>query len=279
MTLPSNSFIDIHCHLLPGIDDGSKSVDESLQMARLAVADGTSAIIVTPHQLANYSQNEGDAIRQATQQLQTTLDEQRIPLRLAPGGDVRIEEGMLRGLKEGRVMSLADHGRHVLLELPHELYVDLRPLLRALENARIQGILSHPERNQGLLARPKIVAELVEVGCLMQVTAGSLLGTFGPASKAMAEGMLAQGTVHFLATDAHGSQARRPLMRRGFERASELGGLPTAMTICCHNPRAVWDGQPIPPGKISAPAPKKSWFSGWGSPRKSSWATPTHLSR
>jgi protein-tyrosine phosphatase len=277
--MPPDSFVDIHCHLLPGIDDGSKNLDESLEMARIAVAEGTSAIIVTPHQLSSYTHNDGNTIRAATQRLQDSLDENQIPLKLAPGGDVRIEDGMLRGIKAGTVMTLADHGRHVLLELPHELYVDLRPLLLALQKSNIQGILSHPERNHGLLARPKIVEELVDAGCLMQVTAGSLLGTFGPASQAMAEGMIRQGTVHFLATDAHGSRSRRPLMQRGFDRVVEIAGAQAALTMCCHFPRAVFDGKPVSAGRLAVAMPAKSWFTGWGSSKKPTWTAARQFTR
>ncbi len=88
----------------------------------------------------------------------------------------------------------------------------------------MQGILSHPERNAGLLAKPRIVEQLVDQGCLMQVTAGSLMGTFGPASQQLAESMLVNGLVHFVATDAHGARSRRPLMQRTFTRSRRDGG-------------------------------------------------------
>jgi protein-tyrosine phosphatase len=104
------------------------------------------------------------------------------------------------------------------------------------------GILSHPERNQGLLKHPRLIAPLVQRGCLMQITCGSLLGTFGPACSGLAEWMLREGLVHFLATDAHGSTARRPLMGRAFQRAQELVGYDLARDLCCGNPAAVADG-------------------------------------
>ncbi len=263
-------FVDIHCHLIPGIDDGSKSLEESLEMARIAVEDGIAAIIVTPHQLGAFSHNQGDTIRDATASLQAALDANQIPLQVAPGADVRIEDGMLQGLRSRTVVSLADLGHHVLLELPHELYMDLRPLLTQLKHLPMQGILSHPERNHGLLARPHLVEELVEQGCLVQVTAGSLLGTFGPASQAMAESLVRDGLVHFLATDAHGSRGRRPLLRRAYIRAAELTSQRYAAEICCQNPLAVWEGEAIPPGRREVAAPAKSWFAAWGASKKPS---------
>ena len=187
-----NRFIDIHCHLVPGIDDGAKNWNETLAMAQLAVADGTETIIATPHQLGNFSRNHGNDIRDLTQQVQLFLQEQDVPLTVLPGGDVRIEDDMVRKIAEGQVLTLGDRGVHVLLELPHELYFPLEPVLRELAAAGMQGILSHPERNLGLLTKPQLLPSLVDRGCLMQVTSGSLAGSFGPASQRLAESMLSR---------------------------------------------------------------------------------------
>ncbi len=130
----------------------------------------------------------------------------------------------------------------MLLELPHELYFPLADVLESLRRAGMVGILSHPERNQGLLKQPRLIPPLVDSGCLMQVTCGSLLGTFGPASQQMSEWMLDQGLVHFLATDAHGHNARRPLMKHAFERAKQMVGEEIAVDLCCRNPAAVAEG-------------------------------------
>src|SRR5262245_56999662 len=100
------AFVDIYCHLLPAIDDGAKSWDESFAMANMAVDDGISTIITTPHQLGTYVHNSGEMIRQRTAHLQTELDQRDIPLTVLPGADVRIEEGMLEGLRRGEVLSL-----------------------------------------------------------------------------------------------------------------------------------------------------------------------------
>ena len=200
-------FVDIHCHLLPSIDDGAKSWQESLAMAEMAVADGFATVVVTPHQLGSYAHNDGDTIRQRTGELQQQLDEHGIPLRVLPGADVRIDEPLLAGIRTGQVLTLADHRKHVLLELPHELYFPLDTVLSSLETAGVVGVLSHPERNQGLLKEPQEIARLAELGCLMQVTSSSLTGTFGPTCQQMAEWMFSQDLVHFLATDAHGGQS------------------------------------------------------------------------
>jgi protein-tyrosine phosphatase len=238
-------FVDIHCHMIPGVDDGSKSWDQSLAMGEMAAADGIQTIVVTPHQLGSFAHNHGQLVRSRTAELQQLLDDHRVPLRVLPGADVRIEPGLTEKLRSGEALTLADQRKHVLLELPHELYFPLDEVLGSLHRAGLVGILSHPERNQGLLKQPHLIEPLVDVGCLMQVTCSSLMGTFGPAPQQMAEWMLQQGLVHFLATDAHGPDSRRPLMRRAFERAAEIAGEEVATLLCCANPAAVASGDDI----------------------------------
>ncbi len=257
-----DGFVDIHCHILPGIDDGSPDWETSLAMARMAVEQGTRTIVATAHQLGNFAQNRGDTIRQLTELLQQLLDEQQVPLQVLPGGDVRIEDQMLALLGQGDVLSLADLRQHVLLELPHDLYFPLEGLLEDLQRAGMVGILSHPERNQGILRNPETVAPLVEAGCLMQVTAGSLMGSFGSQSQRLAERMLSEGLVHFVATDAHGITSRRPLMRRAFDRVVALTDEETAEELCSVNPGLVAQGKSVSAGRRAVPGKGwKQWFS------------------
>lgn len=241
-------FVDIHCHMLPGLDDGAVNLGVSLAMAEMAVDDGVRTVVVTPHQLGSYSQNRGETIRAYAARFQRELTQRGIPLRVLPGADVRIEPDMISGLRSGEVVSLADLGRHVLLELPHELYVPLEGLLRGLEAAGVVGVLSHPERNQGILREPRVVEQLVDAGCLMQVTAGSLVGSFGPEIQAFAEWLVQEGLVHFLATDAHGINSRRPIMSRAYYRAVELVGPARAKEMCCSHPAAVAEGGEVRSG-------------------------------
>jgi protein-tyrosine phosphatase len=257
----NTSFVDIHCHLLPGIDDGAKDWDDSLAMAGLAVSEGIDVVVVTPHQLGNYGQNCGDAIRELVNELQQRLDSARIPLKVLPGADVRVEPGMCERLVTGNVLSLGDHRRHVLLELPHDLYLPLEPILDELDRHRIVGILSHPERNEGILRCSDVVPALVERGCLMQVTAGSICGTFGSGSQELSEWLLTEGYVHFVATDAHGSRHRRPLIQRAFERVADLTSEPVAKELFADNPAAVADGQCVRPGRRPTFRRKRSWFT------------------
>lgn len=261
------AFVDIHCHLLPGIDDGSSSWECTLAMAEMAVNDGTRTIIVTPHQLGNFSCNSGEDIRNRTRELQQVLNQHQIPLQVLPGADVRIEDNMLEQLGSGEVLSLGDLRKHVLLELPHELYFPIEGVLDSLKRMGMQGILSHPERNHGILREPQLIPGLVDQGCLMQVTAGSLMGTFGSSSQKLSEWMLSEGLVHFIATDAHGIKSRRPLMHRAYERVAEITDQQTALNLCSRYPYLVAQGKSVPAGRQKQAKKRTGWkrlFAGSG---------------
>ncbi len=253
-------FVDIHCHLLPGLDDGASDLASSLAMARMAAIDGTSTIVATPHQLGSFSQNRGDDIRQRAVQLQGELERAGIQLAVLPGADVRIEPGLVAAIEAGEVLTVGDHRRHVLLELPHELYFPVAAVLADLRRVGIVGILTHPERNAGLLRRRELLGPLVDAGCLMQVTAGSFTGSFGPHCQHLAEWMLSEGFIHFVATDAHGAQTRRPLMRRAFKRICQLSDEGAALDLCCHYPALAAAGQDVPGGRRKQTR-KASWWT------------------
>jgi protein-tyrosine phosphatase len=243
--------------MLPAIDDGASDMATALAMAQMAAADGVSTVIVTPHQLGAFAHNRADVVRRQTSELQRALDAAGISLTVLPGGDVRIEDKLAARLAAGDALTLADRGRHVLLELPHEIYLPLGGVLESLRRRGIAGILSHPERNAGLLAQPQIALDLVDAGCLMQVTAGSLFGAFGQPSQQFAEWMMGHGLVHMLATDAHGVRSRRPLLRRAYERAAELTDEATAADLCCHWPACVAAGGEVPAGRRAIP--RRGW--------------------
>ena len=264
---PRPPLVDIHCHVLAGFDDGAADADESLAMARLAAADGIASVVATPHQLGSFRKNRGEAIRRAVAALGERLAGHGVALRVFAGAEVRIEPDLAPKIRDGEVLTLADQGRHVLLELPHEVYLPVEPVLEQLHAAGLAGILAHPERNLGILHRPKVLERLADAGCLMQLTAGSLAGTFGPQVQGLAERLLLEGYVHFVATDAHSAQTRRPMLRRAWDRVAQLGGLPTACELCCGNPASVVAGRQVLPGRRR---PVRSFRSGWSFWRKAS---------
>ncbi|MBN2218408.1 MAG: hypothetical protein JW719_13620 [Pirellulales bacterium] len=256
------TFIDTHCHLLPGVDDGAASWDDALNMARLAVADGIATAVVTPHQLGTNRQLDGPTIRTKTAHLQEFLNQNQVPLRVLPGAEVRVEPDLIDRVREGDVLTLADRGRYVLLELPHEIYLPMEDMLDNLRRAGLTGILAHVERNQGVLAQPAVVVPLIEAGCLLQVTAGSITGSFGPDVQKLACRLVERGEAHFVATDAHGPKRRRPQMRAAFQKTIDLAGYRAARDLFHNHPEAVLRDQPIRARARQTP-PKRSGLGRW----------------
>ncbi len=254
------AFTDIHCHIVPRVDDGAETLDESLAMAQMALSDGISTIIATPHQLGN-STIQGEIIRQRTRELQQQLQDNGIPLKVLAGADVRVEPDLIRRIQSGEVVTLADQRKHVLLELPHELFIPLDFLLKELKTSQIVGILSHPERNQGLLANAKPLFAFVDQGGLLQITADSLLGGFGKKVQSFTEYLLLAGMVHFVATDAHGTNSRRPLLSKAFQRVAELTDEATAFGLCSYNPACIVKGLDVAGGRRSKTS--QSWWHTW----------------
>lgn len=263
VTIPKG-FVDIHCHLLPSIDDGASSEEEAIRMATAAVDEGISHIIVTPHQLGAYRQNSSAIIREKTSRLQAAIADAGLPLEIRPGADVRIEPDMVQLLQEDEVVTLADQKGYVLLELPHDVYFPLEPLLQQLHAINLVGVLSHPERNRGIQANPAVVHRLVDAGALMQITCGSLTGEFGKTSKQLSERLLENRLVHFVATDAHGTGRRRPAMIDAFDRVTELTDRRTADRLFRENPRQVWENGVVDI-KLPIVPQKRSLFGLWRS--------------
>lgn len=207
--------IDLHCHILPGVDDGAPDLSVSLAMARASVAQGVTVVACTPHILPGLYHNTGPAIRQAIRNLQEALDSHDIALRLVTGADVHMTPGFVSGLRSGQLLSLAD-SRYVLVEPPHHT---APPQLEAFFfNLLLAGyvpILTHPERLSWLPSRYHVIKNLVNTGVWMQVTAGSFTGAFGRHALYWAQRMLEDGCVHLVASDAHDVERRPPDLAAG----------------------------------------------------------------
>ncbi|MGA2032622.1 MAG: CpsB/CapC family capsule biosynthesis tyrosine phosphatase [Thermoguttaceae bacterium] len=257
--------VDIHCHPLPELDDGALNWDEALAMARLAVEDGITCIVATTHQLGGYGHIHGDMIRNQAAQLQQRLDQQGVKLKILPGAEIRIEADLVPRLKGGDLLSMADRCRHVLLELPPDVYFPIQRVLAEIKAAGMVGILAHPERNPAIRSKPEILAALVRGGCLLQVTGGSLLGAFGPDVQQFTARLIQQGLVCFVSSDAHGSRARRPLLARTFQAVAGLVDETAAIDLLSRNPRCVAEGRDVTSAR---PASRRSSPSGWFFGRK-----------
>jgi len=215
---------DLHCHILPGIDDGAADLAVSIAMARAFVADGVSVVACTPHILPGLYPNSGPEIRKAVGRLQQALDREGIPLRLVTGADNHIVPSFVAELRSGHLLSLADT-RYVLVEPPHHIPPPrMEELFFSLLVAGYVPILTHPERLTWVKAHYTTVQRLVRGGVWMQITAGSLAGAFGRDARYWAERMLDEGCVHVLATDAHDVDRRPPNLSLGRTLAAKRVG-------------------------------------------------------
>jgi protein-tyrosine phosphatase len=235
--------IDLHCHILPGIDDGAADLSVSLEMARASVADGVSVLACTPHILPGLYHNSGPQIREAAQQLQQALDQEGIPLRLITGADNHIVADFVAGLRSGRLLALAE-SRYVLVEPPHHIApVRIEEFFFDLTVAGYVPILTHPERLSWIKSHYSIMQRLVRAGAWMQITAGSLSGAFGRSAKYWAERMLDEGCVHILATDAHDTVRRPPNLGQGRDLAAKRVGAREAEHLVVTRPRGVIENE------------------------------------
>lgn len=216
--------IDLHCHILPGIDDGSRNLEMSLEMARMAVADGITLTACTPHIYPGLYMNDAAGIAAARAELQRALDEHGIPLKLTTGADVHLVPGLLQGLRGGTVPTL--HGtRYLLLEPSHHVAPPhFQESVFQLVAAGYVPVITHPERLTWIEDHYPVFADLVRQGAWMQLTSGSLMGLFGPRAKYWSERFLGDGLTHILATDAHSTGRRSPQMAQARELAARIVG-------------------------------------------------------
>lgn len=216
--------IDLHSHILPGIDDGSRSLEMSLEMARMAVDDGITMMACTPHIYPGLYMNDTAGIVAARAALQRALDEAGIPLQLTIGADVHLVPGLLQGLRDGVVPCL-HHTRYLLLEPAHHVAPPhFQESVFQLVAAGYVPVITHPERLTWIEDHYAVFGDLVRQGAWMQLTAGSLTGMFGPRAKYWAERFLDDGLTHILATDAHSTGRRSPLMAQARQIAERRLG-------------------------------------------------------
>lgn len=243
--------IDLHSHILPGIDDGAADLSVSLEMARAWVDDGVEIVACTPHILPGLFHNSGPGIRVAVQELQQVLDTEGISLRLVAGADAHIVQDFVLGLRSGHILSLADT-RYVLVEPPHHVAPPrMTEFFFNISAAGYVPILTHPERLTWIEAHYATMVQLARSGVWMQITAGSLTGAFGRTARYWAERMLDEGLVHILATDAHNMRSRPPNLNAGREAAARRVGAAEAEHLVITRPAGVLAN--VPPSSLPAP--------------------------
>jgi len=240
----SHRFVDLHCHCLPNVDDGPASVEDAVGLCRRLRDDNVFCVVATPHQLGPYEGRTTTVlIRETARRLHEELARQSIDLELRVGAEIRLDERIDRLVANDEVLTLADRKRHILLELPSDVFIDIAPLLARLRVAQIGVILAHPERNTPLLRRPGVLLAWLEEGVDLQITAASLVGGFGPVAEQAAWDFVASGWATLVATDAHDQGSDYPGMPAAFRHLAERWGIRMAQLLCAINPWRVISGK------------------------------------
>jgi protein-tyrosine phosphatase len=241
--------IDLHNHLLPGIDDGARRLEESLQFLRLARADGVRAVVATPHMKPGvYDNRRADIDRMVGVVREAQKGDEAEGVTLLPGAEVYFTADVAERARAGELMTIGDGGRYLLLELPYQQRpMKVEETLFQLRLLGITPLMAHPERVAYYLEDIGRVAASVRLGALTQVTAGSLCGRFGEKARDFARELLRRNLVHVIASDSHDVRYRPPILSEGLRAAAAEVGEAAARRLVEEIPRAILEGRPIEP--------------------------------
>jgi len=254
--------VDVHCHILPGLDDGPDSIEESLAMAEAAINDGITHVVATPHCNSEYPFDYA-YVQRLRDRLQSEVGDR---LKLATGCDFHLNPENLNALRADASQFCINQRDYLLVEFNE---ISIPPSMdETLHNLQLQGlrpVITHPERNAILRRQPERLAKWVRLGCVVQVTAGSITGTFGPRAQEDSMCWIAKGIVHIVASDAHNTK-RRPLrLQPAYRAVCEQFGATKAQALFVDNPLAAFEGRDLPyipeiPDEKVSPRRKRFFF-------------------
>jgi protein-tyrosine phosphatase len=237
------AMVDIHCHILPGLDDGAESPEIALEMAEAAIADGITHVVGTPHANAEFAFRP-ELVQQRRDELQAKLGDR---LLLGTGCDFHLSFENLQDAQKNPQKYAINQKQYLLVELGEfAIPPAMDDALHHLQLAGVSPIVTHPERNHLLRAKPERLYGWLHQGCYVQVTAGSLLGRFGRSAAQWVEQWLAEDRIHFFASDAHNLSGRPLRLRQAYEKVASLRGESVAQALFQDNPAAAFEGRPLP---------------------------------
>ncbi|MGE8078378.1 tyrosine-protein phosphatase [Peribacillus loiseleuriae] len=244
--------IDLHCHILPGVDDGALDLLECLNMANTAVGAGINHLFATPHHMNGQYLNKKNEILARISEVNKHLQQETIPLTIHSGQEVRIHQHLIISLEMDEVLTLDNRGKYLLLELPSG-YVPIytQEVIYQILMKGITPIIVHPERNRELIEDPHLLFQLVQQGALTQLTSGSVIGLFGKKIKSFSEKVIEHHQAHFIATDAHNVGSRGFSLQEAYETITKTYGVDRTLYFK-ENAQTVLHGQRI---SIKQPIP------------------------
>ncbi len=244
--------IDIHCHILPGIDDGAKTAEDTLTMLKDAIEEGITVITATPHHSPEY-QNERPLILQKIHEVEQIIEENNLPIQVLPGQEVRAYGEVIGDFKNNKLLTAADNSRFMLIEFPSDHVPSYASqLFYQMQSYGLQPILVHPERNSGIIENPNILYNFVSKGVLSQITASSVVGYFGRKIQKLTFQIIENNLTHFIASDAHNVTSRSFKMNEAFKIVEDKFGFELSEYYKKNSGQVIIDGQIYPdqPSKI-----------------------------
>lgn len=215
--------LDMHSHILPGLDDGAPDMETALEMARMAVAAGIKTVVATPHYMKGTVENSADVVRRSTAEFQQALDSEGIALKIMPGAEVYLDLETPGLLKKGELMTVNDKGKYLLVEMPMgEIPRYTEEVLFELNVQGVTPVIAHPERNLAVISKPELIVEFVEKGCLLQVNTGSIMGYYGRKVRKTAQLLVRKGLIHVVGSDMHSPGECCRTMKRALQSIEEL---------------------------------------------------------
>ena len=235
--------IDIHAHILPSIDDGPETAEESIELCKVAANDGIKTIVATPHSKDGVYETKSAEILKAVDTLNSQLKANQIDVKILPGAEVHISEGLVESIKSGDLLTINNGGKFILFELP---FVFIPPGTdKFIFNLKVNGIvpiIAHAERISTFQKNPELVDRLVKIGARVQVNAHGLTKRASPGERKCAGWLLRNELVHFIASDTHSLKGRPPILSEAVERASRIVGEEEARALVCRNPELIING-------------------------------------
>ncbi len=252
--------VDIHSHILPGWDDGARTLDESLSMLRIAAERGTTDIVATPHANSEFPYDAG-AIQDRFEELRSAAGDL---IRVHLGCDFHLSYENVQDAIENPDKYTINHKSYLMVELPDMIAPEsARTVMSRLHQSGITCVITHPERNPRLRVRLDVLKECLQEGALVQITGQSLLGRFGSEAKTCAHQMFKQGLVHFIASDAHDCEDRPPRLDLARKYVGDRFGVAEAERLFDTNPRATLSGADIDDNTTENQEPRRKWYSFW----------------